>query len=131
MDASDAICKCDPDTTTLIARGVQLDAVPACISRLIALEGLNLSNNKIAKIENLDALGKLEYLDLANNKIGKIEGLDALGNLKILYLDDNKIEKIENLDALGKLEYLGLKINKIPACECKAFKKSAAYKVYC
>jgi len=89
VDCGDAYNACVQERKTKILPmfNSRMDMIPACISRLTALESLDLGSNKIGKIENLDELGNLEYLNLSNNKI--------------------------------------------PASECKAFKKSAAYKVYC
>ena len=111
VDCGDAYNACvqERETKILPMFNSRMDMIPACISRLTALKNLDLDGNKITKIENLDELGNLEYLNLSSNKI----------------------EKIENLDALGNLEDLGLSNNEIPASECKAFKKSAAYIVYC
>lgn len=52
-------------------------------------------------------------LDLSFNRITKIEGLDNLLNLKKLFLSSNKISKIENLNHLVNLKLLELGDNKI------------------
>lgn len=58
------------------------DAVPVQSS----LTWLDLSFNKIAKIEGLDKLTKLVDLSLFNNQIAKIENLDQLKELNVLSL---------------------------------------------
>lgn len=55
------------------------------------LRTLDLSFNRIRKIENLDRLLNLKKLFLPANKIAKIENLDQLVNLELLELGDNKI----------------------------------------
>ena len=59
----------------------------------------------------------LEWLDLSFNRIEKIDGLDRLTKLTDLSLFDNSIKKIENMDALKKLQILsiGLPNNRIHA----------------
>jgi protein phosphatase 1 regulatory subunit 7 len=46
----------------------------------------------------LDALVNLEVLDLSFNRIERIQNLNALTNLRTLYLVHNKIAKIEGLE---------------------------------
>lgn len=43
------------------------------------LRTLDLSFNRIAKIEGLEELVNLTSLFLVHNKIGKVEGLDSVG----------------------------------------------------
>lgn len=52
-------------------------------------------------------------LDLSFNRIRKIEGLDALVKLRKLFLVSNKISKIENVSHLKELEMLELGDNRI------------------
>lgn len=52
---------------------------------------LDISFNRVNKIENLDALVNLEKLFLCSNKISVIENLSCLANLTMLELGDNKI----------------------------------------
>lgn len=52
---------------------------------------LDISFNRVQKIENLDALVSLEKLFLCSNKITLIENLSPLTNLTMLELGDNKI----------------------------------------
>lgn len=42
-------------------------------------------------------LTRLEVLDLSNNRITKIEGLQNLRRLKDLWLNDNQIDSLETL----------------------------------
>lgn len=57
----------------------------------------------------------LEILDLSYNRIRKLEGLSALRSLRRIYLVHNKIEAITGLDSLVKLELLELGDNRIKA----------------
>lgn len=52
---------------------------------------LDISFNRLTKIENLDALSSLQKLFLVSNKIPVIENLQGLSNLTMLELGDNKI----------------------------------------
>lgn len=53
---------------------------------------LNLSYNRITKIENLVENTSIEELHLSSNNIKKIEGLESLRILKVLELGFNNIE---------------------------------------
>jgi hypothetical protein len=44
---------------------------------------LDLSHNRLVRIEGLDGLLKLKSLRLAYNEIGKLEGLDHLAALEV------------------------------------------------
>ena len=74
-----------------------LKKMPEEVNSFTQLQELNLSINKISKIENLDKLTQLKYLDLGFNNISKIEGLDKLINLQKLRLSQNQISRIEGL----------------------------------
>ncbi len=52
------------------------------------LTWLDLSFNKIAKIEGLETLTKLSDLSLYNNAISVIEGLETLTELNVLSLGE-------------------------------------------
>lgn len=52
---------------------------------------LDISFNRIHKIENLDRLVKLHKLYLCANKISVIENIGHLTNLTMLELGDNKL----------------------------------------
>ena len=72
---------------------LNLNAIPKELLKFTNLQSLDLSYNKIRKIEKLPATLKL--LHLGNNRISKIENLTP--NLEQLYLHYNNIPKIENL----------------------------------
>ena len=79
--------------------------------------GLNLSGNKITKIEGLDSLTNLTELYLSKNQISHIESLDRLTNLTKLYLFSNQISHIKGLDRLTNLIVLSLSYNQISRIE--------------
>lgn len=63
---------------------------------------LNLSNNRIEKIEGLKGAGKLKILDLSHNKIKKIQGVKHLPCLETLKVSNNYLS---NFESLKELEY--------------------------
>lgn len=83
------------------------------LSKIINLEGLDLSYNKIIEIKGLENLENLQKLDLGENKITKITDLDTLINLKELSFFVNQISEIKGLENLFNLQYLHLGRNKI------------------
>ena len=80
------------------------------MDHLVHLQQLNLSFNRITKIEGLDALTKLKDLSLFNNEIQKVEGLDAqVATLEHLSLGNNKLDSL--IDAFAGLRpFHGLRI---------------------
>ena len=83
------------------------------LKQLSSLRRLDLSFNKLTKIDNLDSLKELRELNLSFNQIEMIEHLGKLPNLRVVTLNHNKIRKIENLKNLRKLEVLNLAGNLI------------------
>lgn len=75
---------------------------------------LDLYDNRIKHISsNISKLVNLENLDLSFNKIKHIKNVEQLINLKNLYFVQNKISVIENLSTLKKLVNLELGGNRI------------------
>ncbi len=74
---------------------------------------LCLDNNSIEDMSPVGALVKLQWLDMSFNKIRKIQGLDKLADLRDLSLYCNKITVIEGLDGCHKLECLSLGSNRV------------------
>ena len=80
------------------------------MDHLVHLETLDLSFNRITKIEGLDALTKLKDLSLFNNAIEKVEGMDAqVKTLEHLSLGNNKLESLKDAFA-GLRPFHGLRI---------------------
>ena len=74
---------------------------------------VNLSQNKIERIEGLQALPELRELYLGRNRIRTIEGLGNLEKLEVLMLEVNEIEEVSGLSHLKSLKRLGLAGNKL------------------
>ncbi|OQX96266.1 MAG: hypothetical protein B6I24_11695 [Bacteroidetes bacterium 4572_128] len=88
--------------------------IPSDIEKLIYLQHLDLSNNRIIYIaENIDSLKNLQVLILSGNKITKIpEQIGNLQNLEILILSANKITELtDSIGNLKKLKVLNLRKN--------------------
>ena len=49
-------------------------------------------------------------LELSSNKIEKIEGLEGFPSLIHLYMNKNRIEVIENLHSVRHIQLLGLSV---------------------
>ncbi len=94
-----------------------LEKIPDFINELKQLKILNLSHNKISKIEGLNNLSKLKKLNLHANIITHISGLENLIQLKDINLLRNQINKIEGLDNLTRLQRLNLYNNQIKKLE--------------
>jgi hypothetical protein len=62
----------------------------------VNLKWLDLSFNRITKIEGLDTLVKLEDLSLADNHITIIEGLDNLSELNVFSFGNNMVRYHED-----------------------------------
>ncbi|KAG4305410.1 hypothetical protein PORY_000966 [Pneumocystis oryctolagi] len=77
------------------------------------LHTLDLSFNRIKRIQHLERCKKLKNLYFVQNKISQITGLDALECLVSLELGANRIRTIENLEKLVHLQELWLGKNKI------------------
>eukprot|EP00009_Paramoeba_aestuarina_P009841 CAMPEP_0201536932 /NCGR_PEP_ID=MMETSP0161_2-20130828/63352_1 /ASSEMBLY_ACC=CAM_ASM_000251 /TAXON_ID=180227 /ORGANISM="Neoparamoeba aestuarina, Strain SoJaBio B1-5/56/2" /LENGTH=354 /DNA_ID=CAMNT_0047942947 /DNA_START=187 /DNA_END=1251 /DNA_ORIENTATION=+ len=94
-----------------------------------ALEGvrkdiifLDLTNNRLTKLEGLDEYTQLRRLDLRANQIEKIENLDKLEILEELDLYENHFTQIEGLN-LPNLKYLDLSFNQIRSLGEEPFAK--------
>ncbi len=100
------------DTTEIELCGMELTTIPD-LSGYKQLKYLNLTENKISKIENLEKLTGLEELLLSKNLIKDFKGLKNCPDLWKIYLDDNEITTL-SFDALPEqLEILELTGNKI------------------
>jgi hypothetical protein len=84
------------------------------LTRLVALQQLNLSYNALHKLEGLEALKQLRELNLAENCISRIEGIFHLTRLERLNLSGNVIERVpSSVSALVSLHSLRLNRNKL------------------
>jgi Leucine-rich repeat (LRR) protein len=85
-----------------------LDANNIFLKSMTSLRKLDLSNNKLHRIDSFDCMAELRELNLAFNRIEYIDNIKKLPNLEVLILDHNKIKKLENLQKLKKLKTLSL-----------------------
>ncbi len=69
------------------------------------LTHLNLSGNRLNKINSISTFKELKYLDLSSNQITDITGLSNLKNLEYLYLDNNNITTIPELNLPKLIEF--------------------------
>lgn len=106
------ICK-EHDAPTCNLAVVQLhlncigfEAIDACVSHYPAVECLWLERNKLARIENLEALTELRCLGLNNNALSRVEGVSHMARLTMLNLSGNSITRLEGLDSLKSLSIL-------------------------
>ena len=91
----------------------QITSISADLSCLKNLSELNLSFNKIRKMENLRQLTWLNKLDLGNNELTRIEGLETLERLQNLHLGYNQLTSTAGLEKLYNLTSLQLQRNKL------------------
>ena len=110
-----------PKCKVLNIQGNRLENFPAVISFVKTLEKLDLSENKIAKIEDdaFVALENLIELDLSYNELTYLpSSLGKLTKLKKLNLSGNKIvslpKEFENLISLESLDLDGNPIERVP-----------------
>lgn len=80
-------------------------------SKLVNLETVNLSNNKIKSIENIS--GNIEELSIDNNELTSLSGVQNLSKLKILSVSNNQINSLSELESLEELENLNINKNQI------------------
>ncbi|OQV15264.1 putative Protein phosphatase 1 regulatory subunit 7 [Hypsibius exemplaris] len=87
------------------------------LNSLTCLKKLFLESNRIEKMENLSHLVNLELLELGCNRIRVIEGLENLRNITALYLGKIKLSKIAHLEHHPKLTILSLQSNRLTKIE--------------
>lgn len=115
-----------PDICSVITPGQQADdiwsidlannqiaSISVDLSCLKNLTELNLSFNKIKKIQNIRQLTWLSKLDLGNNELTGIEGLETLERLQNLHLGYNQLTSTAGLEKLYNLRSLQLQRNKL------------------
>ena len=70
------------------------------------MQKLWLFSNKIAKLENLSALGDLREFWVQDNKITKLAGLENVSSLQILAVAANRLSGFKDLQKLAVLPNL-------------------------
>ena len=106
------VCNQEGEVIQLILAGCDLKATPNLLA-FGKLQCLDLSYNKISRIEQLDSLTKLMSLELWSNQLTSFVGLDKLTNLQSLKLSSNRLMNTEGLDKLTNLKSLELWGNQI------------------
>jgi len=74
---------------------------------------IDMSNNKIKKIDNKDSLLNTEYLNFGFNQITSVDSLKSLTQLKQLEIYHNEITDISSLKNLINLDTIKLEFNNI------------------
>jgi len=83
---------------------VDLKGAENCVN----IRSMNLSGNKLDKINDLSELGRLESLYLAENNIKNIDCLEGLKSLRELDISFNDIRDISVLKKLDGLRYVNI-----------------------
>ncbi len=112
-----------------------LDILDCDEEDIVKMTSLNLSNKELKEIPNISMMINLRYLDLSQNKIEKIEenAFNSLINLKELYLYHNQLTKIDKniFVSLSKLKCLSLFCNQIKEIEENAFDSLSNLRTLC
>lgn len=102
------------DTKELVLRECGLtDADLTNLSKLTALERLDISGNNITDMTEIGKLTSLKKLYAANNSITDVSPLSDLHSIEYIGLRGNQIENADPLFALDNLKYLHLSGNKL------------------
>ena len=84
------------------------------LPRMTGLRSLNLHANRVSHIgQHLERQTRLTYLNLSSNRLERMEGLHTLGELQVLDLSCNLIRMIDGLAASPKLRRLLLGYNQL------------------
>jgi len=98
-----------------------LTDVPIEINKLVNLESLYLSENKLMVISDLSQLESLRYLSVRSNELNEFPDISNLENLCYLDVSGNKLMVLpEYLYELGDLCHLNLSNNCI--CDDESMK---------
>jgi len=109
----EAIIPLHSNTLTILDISFNAIREMAPVSSCPFLEELYIAQNKLRKIEGLEALTRLRTLDLGANRIREIQGLATCTNLESLWLGKNKIEEISGVEGLSKLRQLDVQNNRL------------------
>lgn len=98
---------------SIMSEGITfIDSGNHVLKQMVALKKLDLSFNKIARIDNLEGLRDLRELILSYNRLEEIHAnIGKIQNLRVINLNHNKIRRIENLKTCRKLEVLQISGN--------------------
>lgn len=115
MFQTSELSKMNKTTTKILnLRSLSLDHIDPGLKNWGAVVFLDLSNNKIKKIEHLGGMARLRGLNIANNLIEKICGVNGLQELENLNLSRNRIlnfNEIQTLFENKSLKNLNVQLN--------------------
>ncbi|KFD71743.1 hypothetical protein M514_16263 [Trichuris suis] len=105
---------CSIDRSIIAFRGIQrLDLTCNCLTEICNLQHLpflrelNLSNNRIEKVDNWHCkLGNVKKIWLTNNKVRSLKGFSKLYSLEFLDVRDNQLTHLRHVWPLGQLPCL-------------------------
>jgi hypothetical protein len=89
----------------------------ARLSRLVALQKLDLSYTQVTSVEPLKGLTALQQLDLSNTQVASVEPLKGLTALQWLNLGNTQVASVEPLKGLTALRGLGLSNTQVTSVE--------------
>lgn len=112
IDSYDFIHKCFPNLEAIDAENNSL-IDPFEFLKLTNLNCLNLSNNKIEKIQFTSNLNNLKKLFLSDNKINSIENIEKIKNIECINLSNNEIKNLVGFEKLLSLKELYLEKNNL------------------
>lgn len=116
----------------VLAGGVTDPALQACINQALALAKVTVAelktlacpNTGIRSLDGITRLGALQQLELGNNAIDNLSPLQPLRNLRVLSLRNNRIRNIGPLTALPLLRFVSLEGNEqIPCAQLDGFQE--------
>jgi Leucine-rich repeat (LRR) protein len=81
------------------------------LRQLQNLRKLDLSFNKITRLDNLEGLKELKELNISYNQLEGLDNLGKLSGLRVVNLSHNKIRRLDSLKNLRKLEVLSIASN--------------------
>ena len=82
------------------------------IEKMVKLESLNISFNKITSVDALSNLENLEYISMSNNQITQLPDLSKLTKVYFLDASHNQLTDISAISGMKSLEQLNLSGNK-------------------
>jgi serine/threonine protein kinase len=105
----------DDEWKEVFKKAISVDSEPTDseLEKIVNLQELNCSFNKISDLEPLHALTNLQVLACHENQISDLQPLCALTNLQVLDCGSNEISDLQPLHALTNLQILDCGGNKI------------------
>eukprot|EP00118_Oscarella_pearsei_P013253 m.104075 g.104075 ORF g.104075 m.104075 type:complete len:441 (+) comp37200_c0_seq17:135-1457(+) len=93
------------DLSHLMLHHNNIECIGMGLKSLSKLQLLRLDYNRLAAIsrDEIVPLSQLTHLDVSNNRIAKIEGLSALANLEELNLRENKLVAVPDMTRCKKV----------------------------